>query len=667
MPPLSILLVEDDEIDAMKLSRAIGRAQADIGEIRICKYAEEALQMLDSWTPGCIFLDYQLPKTNGLELLKKVKETAPHLPVIVLTSHGDERIAVEMMKAGALDYFPKSEINSEKLTKAFHTMSQMLEMEKGRDEAKHELAEKEEFINKIALLSPNIIYVIDIEKWTNIFHNRQIWKILGYSEDETITGTKNGLARIINDQDQLSFRRHYHHMRNHVEDTEVIEKEFRLKHKDGSEIWIITREVPFKRNEKGRVQEVLGTAIDITSRKIVERELIQAKKDAEEATRIKSDFLSTMSHEIRTPMNAIIGFTDLLLSSGFTGQEQQYLNTIKYSADNLLVILNDILDFSKIEAGKFGLENFEFDLREKLGYLMKTFEIRAREKSLDFTFECASDVPQIVMGDAHRLNQIMVNLIGNALKFTEEGGFVKVSVHLEQEREDRFDLRIDVADSGIGISEDKLNIIFDSFSQAHNNNATRNFGGTGLGLSITRKITELMNGSISAKSKLGEGTTFSVILNFGKGSTSYEEEKSNAPASLSLKGYRILAAEDILANQILLKHLLKKWEAHFVICNNGKEVLQALEVEDFDLILMDIQMPVMDGVTAMKKIQSSLPRHRHVPVIALTADTFAEKTPEIAACHFSGFVTKPFKAEELIRVIGQHLAVGNAANPITVN
>ncbi|NIJ55298.1 response regulator [Dyadobacter arcticus] len=667
MDALTILLVEDDDIDAMNLIRAIKKSQVEIGEVKICKYAEDALLMLNSWQPSCIFLDYQLPKTSGLELLKKIKTTAPNLPVIVLTSQGDERIAVEMMKAGATDYFPKSEINSEKLTKAFHTMSQMLEVEKGREEARQKLAEKEEFINKIALLSPNIIYVIDIEKWTNIFHNKQIWKILGYSEDDIMIDSYNGLSQIINNQDQLTFRKHYHYMRNWVKDEDVVENEFRLMHKDGSEVWIITREVPFKRNEKGMVQEVLGTAIDITSRKIAEKELIQAKKDAEEATRIKSDFLSTMSHEIRTPMNGIIGFTDLLLTSDFAGQDREYLKMIKYSADNLMVILNDILDFSKIEAGKFGLENFEFDLKEKLDYLVKTFEVRAKEKSVDLSFHFDDNVPHILMGDAYRLNQILINLVGNAIKFTEDG-FVKVSVHLHQDYGSNLDIRIEVEDSGIGISEDKLSAIFESFSQAHNNNATRYFGGTGLGLSITRKITELMNGTITAKSKLGEGATFSVILNFGKGGTSFEEERMKAPEILSLKGYRILAAEDIPANQILLKHLLRKWEAEFVICNNGKEVLNSLEDgSEFDLILMDIQMPVMDGITAMKKIQHSFPQYAHIPVIAFTADTFAQTAPEIASCNFTDFVTKPFKAEELIKVISRHLAFTKAAPSALAN
>ncbi|MCE7073219.1 response regulator [Dyadobacter sp. CY327] len=667
MAPISILLVEDDEIDAMNLLRAIRKSQVEIGEVKICKYAEDALLTLDSWVPGCVFLDYQLPKTSGLELLKKIKERAPQLPVIVLTSQGDERIAVEMMKAGATDYYPKSEITAEKLTKAFHTLGQMLEVEKDREDARHELAEKEEFINKIALLSPNIIYVIDIEKWTNIFHNKQIWKILGYSEDDIATDSKNGLKQIINNQDQLTFRRHYHYMRHYVKDEDVIEKEFRLKHKDGSEVWIITREVPFKRNEAGTVQEVLGTAIDITSRKQAEQELIQAKRDAEEATRIKSDFLSTMSHEIRTPMNGIIGFTDILLNSDFQGQDKEYLKMIKSSADNLLVILNDILDFSKIEAGKFGLESFQFDLKEKLDVLIRTFDVRAREKSIDLLFECADDVPKILMGDAYRLNQILNNLVGNAIKFTENG-FVKIAVQLEKDHGRNVDLRIDVSDSGIGISEDKLNDIFESFSQAHHNNATRYFGGTGLGLSITRKITELMNGTISAKSKLGEGATFSVVLNFGKGGLSLEEEKASAPENLSLKGFRILAADDVPANQMLLKHLLKRWEAEFTICGNGREVLTSLDGNDgYDLILMDIQMPVMDGITAMKTIRSQYPKYTHVPVIAFTADTFAENAPELESCHFNDFVTKPFKADELIRVIARHLAFSNAARPVPVS
>jgi PAS domain S-box-containing protein len=664
MNPLNILLVEDDDIDAMELSRAIKKSQVEVDEIRVCKYAEDALITLDSWTPDCIFLDYQLPKTNGLELLKRIKKLAPKLPVIVLTSQGDERIAVDMMKAGAMDYFQKSEITSEKLNKAFHTMFHMLEVERERAQVQLELTEKEEFINKIALLSPNIIYVIDIEKWTNIFHNKQIRKILGYTEDDLIVDSNNGFSKIINTQDQLIFRKHYHHMRRWVKEGEVVEKEFRLRHKNGSDVWIISREVPFRWNDQGRVQEVLGTAIDITNRKLSETELRQAKKDAEEATRIKSDFLSTMSHEIRTPMNAIIGFTDLLLAGEFSGQDRQHLKTIKYSADNLMVILNDILDFSKIEAGKFVLENFEFDLREKLGYIFKTFEIRALEKSLNLRFHIDDDVPQIVMGDAYRLNQILINLVGNSLKFTEDGGFVSVTVQVHKDHGQTIDLKIDVADSGIGISEDKLSLIFDSFSQAHNNNATHYFGGTGLGLTITRKLTELMKGSISAESKLGEGATFTVILSFGKGSTSYEEEKTNAQMTPSLKGYRILAAEDILANQILLRHLLTKWEADFVICSNGKEVLTALEEGDFDLMLMDIQMPVMDGISAMKKIRSSFLRHTHVPVIAFTADTFAEKTPEIAACNFNGFVTKPFKAEDLIKAISEHLIVDKGSKPV---
>ena len=656
MTPLNILLVEDDMIDAMEFQRAIGKCNLEIQGLRVCKYAEEAIETLQNWLPTCIFIDYQLPKTNGLELLRKIKNLAPKLPVVVLTSQGDERIAVEMMKAGAMEYFLKSEINAEKLTKTFHTMSQMFEVEKEREAAQIELAEKEEFIQKVAQLSPNIIYVIDIEKWTNIFNNHQIGEILGYNEDDRIPDDAFAFAKVIDNHDLVIFKRHYDQIRSNLKDGEVIEKEFRLKHKNGTDVWIITREVPFKRNAAGEIQEVLGTAIDITNRKLAEKELIKAKKDAEEAARIKSDFLSTMSHEIRTPMNAIIGFTDLLLTSNFSEQDLEYLNTIKYSADNLMVILNDILDFSKIEAGKFSLESFEFDLRDKLQNLYRTFEFKALEKGIKLTFEIDEQIPAILIGDAYRLIQILVNLIGNALKFTSEG-FVKLNIHVVREYEDLIDLKIKVTDSGIGISENKLSLIFESFSQVHSNDATKYFGGTGLGLSITRKITELMEGEISAKSELGVGSVFCVKLTFKKGEaiTTINHLASDTP--FSLKGYSLIVAEDILANQLLLKHLLNRWGADFVICNNGQEVLETLEHRNFDLILMDLQMPVMDGMTTMKIIRRSFPHLKSVPVIAFTADTFAQTTQDILDCKFQDFVTKPFKIEELTSVIRTQLAI----------
>jgi CheY-like chemotaxis protein len=363
-----------------------------------------------------------------------------------------------------------------------------------------------------------------------------------------------------------------------------------------------------------------------------------------------------MSHEIRTPMNAIVGFTDLLLTSNFSPQDQEYLNTIKYSADNLMVILNDILDFSKIEAGKFLLENFEFDLKEKLGYLERTFEVAAKRKNIELSFQIDEKVPNELMGDPHRLNQILVNLLGNSLKFTS-AGFVRLTVGVVKDYRDSVDLKISVSDSGIGIPEDKLSLIFDSFSQAHQNNATKYFGGTGLGLTITRKITDLMRGSISAQSQLGVGSTFSVYLNFLKNPKPAKISAVSPKSGLSLKGYRILVAEDIMANQILLKHLLQRWGADFVICNNGQEALEFLEKQAFDIILMDLQMPVMDGVAAMRSIRRSFPQFSDVPVIALTADTFAETVAEIASCNFSDFVTKPFKADELVKKIHMHLGI----------
>lgn len=653
--PITILLVEDDHVDALQFKRAIDKSQFKIDEIKTCTNADEAIGLLKIWQPTCIFIDYQLPKKNGLELLLHVRETYPQIPAIVLTSHGDEKLAVEIMKSGAMDYISKADISSEVLTKTFHTLLLMAEAAEKSKKTQKQLREKEEFIDKMALLSPNIIYVIDIVRWTNIFHNKQIWKILGYSESELRGSDKEILTMIINNQDQYMFRKHYYNIKHHLAEGEVLETEFRLRHRDGTDVWIITREVPFRRTKKGKVKEVLGMAIDITARKLAEKELIEAKKIAEQAAKIKADFLSTMSHEIRTPMNAIIGFTELLLTSALPGQDKEHLDTIKYSADNLMVILNDILDFSKIEAGKFSLEKFEFDLRDKFENLRKTFEVRAREKSLELSINISDNIPERVIGDPYRINQIFVNLVGNSIKFTNQG-YIRVSASVVREYKDSLDILFDIEDSGVGIPADKLPIIFDSFSQAHVSDASKFLGGTGLGLAITKSISEMMNGSIDVKSEEGVGSTFSVKINFGKAVTPIVPTPTPIQiTNFSLKPYKILAAEDILANQLLLQSILKKWEAQFVICNNGQELISKLTEDQYDLILMDLQMPIMDGVTAMKHIRDHHPSYAHVPVIAFTADTFARTSPEIVECCFNDFVTKPFRAGELMEAISRNL------------
>lgn len=653
---VSILLVEDDDFDAREFQRALQKSQVTVDEMRVCKYAETALETLSSWMPDCIFVDYQLPGTNGLQLLRKIKEQVPHLPVIVLTSQGDERIAVEMMKAGAMDYFPKSEINPEKITKTIHTMLQMLGVEKKRREAQAELAETEAFIEKLALLSPNILYVIDIEKWVNVYRNSQLCNIIGFSETELSALSESILLDIIDQNDVPAFRQHYHRLRRTVRDGEVIEREFRLRHRNGSEIWIISREVPFKRNERGVVTQVLGTAIDITRRKHMEQELVTARQLAEEAAKTKSDFLSTMSHEIRTPMNAIIGFTDLLLNSHPAGETLEHLQTVKYSADNLMNVLDDILDFAKIEAGKLSLENLAFDLKEKLAYVIKTFQVMADKKQVALRFLLDDQVPAQLQGDPYRLNQILVNLIGNALKFTHTG-FVQFSVTRVDETDTEVGLRMEVSDSGIGIQPEKLDRIFDSFSQVHHNTAARSFGGTGLGLAITRRLVQLMDGTITASSHPGKGSTFTVFIKFKKGKQEVSERKAFTDPGNFLNGYQVLVAEDVLPNQVLLRHLLTKWGAGFEICNNGQEALDSLYSKNFDLILMDLQMPVMDGITAMQTLRAQHPEMSHIPVIALTADTFAETLSGITDCHFDDFVTKPFRTEELIQKISQHLSI----------
>lgn len=651
---LKLLFVDDDDIDTMAFKRVVKKLDYPVKLITFGT-GNEALDYLTTEQPDCAFIDYQLPGIDGLTLLKKIKEIHPYLSVCVMTSQGDEKVAVDMMKAGALDYFAKDELSVDKIKMLLISISRLIRAEDERLRAQLEVKEKDELIQKIALSSPNFIYINDIEKGGNVFRNRNFVEILGYTEQEYQEQGLVLFSKIIEEEEFAKLRSYYLDVRHNGVDGQVSEQEIKLLHKDGSNVWILARDTPFKRNEEGKVVQILGTAIDITDRKEAEKQLLESKQYAEKLAKTKSEFLSNMSHEIRTPMNAIIGLTEILLKRDFKDQDLENLKAIKYSADNMLVIINDILDFSKIEAGKLNFENIDFDLDFLLNNLNNTFNPKAEQKKITFAIEKDEKIPPFLKGDPYRLNQILVNLIGNAIKFTFEGG-VTVKVHLISDLP-KLHLSFDVIDTGIGIPESKKDEIFESFTQAYTS-TTRNFGGTGLGLAITKRLTELQGGELNITSAVGEGSNFSVRLKFTEGApvsmepTEVDLHEDKNP----LEGINILVAEDNPVNQMLIRQVLSKWSVRFEVVDNGQDAVDFLKTHQFDIILMDLQMPVLDGFSATEQIRAQGGDQSAIPIIALTADALQETKQKIKESGLNDLITKPFKAEELLLKVSNLLA-----------
>lgn len=447
------------------------------------------------------------------------------------------------------------------------------------------------------------------------------------------------------------------------------EFELRLVHRDGSHRWILSR-CAVLRDANGIPYRMLGTNTDITERKFAELGLIQAKDAAQAAAKAKAAFLATMSHEIRTPMNGVIGVTKLLLEFPLKAKEREYVETIRFSAESLLTVINDVLDFSKIDSGKLDLEKSEFDLKCEIDGIFKTFRVAATSKSLDLVAENAG-LTRKIKGDNFRLRQILNNLIGNAIKFTDSG-LVKFSSKVTEETDSHIKIKFSVMDSGIGLSQEAIQRIFMEFSQA-DSTMSRRYGGSGLGLTISKRLIELMGGEIHVSSQMGIGSTFWFELPFEKGAEIKSEPLSASIAALpagskpSFEGLRVLVAEDNRVNQLVISAILQKFGCQVEMAANGVEALWALNNSQVDLILMDCQMPEMDGFEATTAIRMNAAAHiAGIPIIALTANAIKGDREVCLHAGMNGYVSKPVDENELrtemTRLAGGHAPLSPAEN-----
>jgi PAS domain S-box-containing protein len=524
-----------------------------------------------------------------------------------------------------------------------------------REKAEKALRESSELVMLLLEAAPEAIFGIDMEGKTS-FCNTACVRMLGYDSAAELLGKDMHVLAHHTKADGSPFPleecRIYSSLKT-GQDTQV--DGGILWRKDGSSFPAESSSRPIRRG--ATIIGSVVTFVDVTERRRAEEVLRNAKAAAEQGSRAKSEFLANMSHEIRTPLNGVIGMTDLALGTDLNREQREYLETVKLSADSLLSVINDVLDFSKMEAGKASLDIVDFDLRDSLEMTLRTLALSADQKGLELLCEVAPAVPTVVKGDPARLRQIVVNLVGNALKFTAQGEvLVKVDLAAGLDGEIHFT----VSDTGIGIAPEKQALIFDPFTQA-DNTTTRNYGGTGLGLAITKRLVGMMGGKLWVESQPDVGSDFHFVVSLPASSVILEA--STAPRrSVDARGVlKILIAEDNPVNQLLLTRLLVK-RGHLVkVAGNGRVALDMLESEaqPFDLVFMDVQMPEMDGMEATRELRArERATGRHITLIGVTAHALEGDRERCLEAGMDGYLSKPIRVEELDGALERQLAAG---------
>lgn len=535
----------------------------------------------------------------------------------------------------------------------------------------------EEELEKLALAASKSYNSVMIMNDTGKIEwvNEGFTKLTGYSMN-----ADKDIPHLLKRRDKEEIKKQTDYFETLRREKKPLTYEHKMFTKDGKEFWVISTLTPVL-GKTGEVERIIAIDSDITVRKQMEEELVLANKISEhllkkgnkalnellktqkelkETMKVKEQFLANMSHEIRTPMNAIIGFTDLILKTSLNAEQKQYIDAIKTSGQNLLVIVNDILDFSKSQAGKLVFEQIDIQLSQIVSTLIDLMLPKSTEKNIRLSSRIDPAIPDYLIGDPTRLNQILLNLVSNAIKFTESGE-IKIIIELLNETAETVELAFLVKDTGIGIPPEKLDSIFEGFTQA-TNETTRKYGGTGLGLTIVKQLVEQQGGTVLVESEVGIGSTFSFRMNFKKGCEIKKKHAENPElVTKKVDDLSILLVEDNYLNQVLATKVLTNWNWKVDVADNGQIAVDKLQNKDYDLILMDIQMPEMDGYDATRYIRNNLPPPKStIPIIAMTAHAISGEMERCEEVGMNDYISKPFNEDHLYSKILTVLNINNA-------